>query len=94
MSKIDAEIEQLEIRLEQRRQRLRDLKAQAAKQDKRNQNRRIYIYGAAFLALLERLEADKRQQTLDRIHQHVTRAPDRKFLDLPEITEESSVQPS
>lgn len=82
MSKIDEQIEAMEKKSEQLRNRLRDLKAQATKQERKNEARRKLLYGAAYLAGLETLSADARRRSLARIEAHITRPKDRAFLGL------------
>lgn len=82
MPKIDEQIEAIELKMEQHRNRLRDLKAQATKQERRDDARRKLLYGAAYLIALEALPKDKQRRSHERIEAHITRAKDREFLGL------------
>ncbi|MGX9853904.1 hypothetical protein ACR03S_00420 [Limimaricola variabilis] len=82
MSKIDEQIEAIEQKMEQHRNRLRDLKAQATKQERKDDARRKLLYGAAYLTALEALPQDKQRQSRARIEAYITRAKDREFLGL------------
>jgi hypothetical protein len=82
MPKITAQIEDIERKMEQHRNRLRGLKAQATKQERKDDTRRKLLYGAAYLCGLETLTADARQRSLDRVESHITRPKDREFLGL------------
>lgn len=79
------EMVDLETKIEQARQRLRDLQAKAQKQKRRDDTRRKIIYGAAFQAHLQLLEPEKRKATLAWLHKRITRESDRKFLGLDQI---------
>ncbi|MGR3631600.1 MAG: hypothetical protein ACU0A8_05715 [Limimaricola soesokkakensis] len=75
MSNIDDQISQT-------RERLRDLQAKARKLERRDDTRRKILYGAAVLKLAEELEGDKRKRLYARLHDHISREKDRKFLGL------------
>jgi len=83
MPKINAKIEDIERKIEQQRNRLKDLKAQATKQERKDDARRKLLYGAAYLTALETLSADSRRRSHDRVASHITRPKDRAFLGLP-----------
>jgi len=83
--KFTDQIVKIEEKLEQQRQRLRDLKAQEAKQLRRDDTRRKILHGAAILALVDKLSDEKRQSTLDRVQVHISRPKDREFLGLPPL---------
>ncbi len=83
MSKIRDEIAHLERMMEQKRQRLRDLKAKETKQEKKDTNRRIFVYGKAFLAMLETLPQREKAESLRRVHDQITSDSERSFLGLP-----------
>ncbi len=85
MPKYTDQIAKIEERLEQQRQRLRDLKAQETKQNGRDDTRRKILYGAAFLSLVDKLPEEKRHPSLDRIQRYISRAKDREFLGLPPL---------
>ncbi|HDY95482.1 hypothetical protein LCGC14_0510690 [marine sediment metagenome] len=85
MPKYTEQIAKIEERLEQQRQRLRDLKAQETKQHRRDETRRKILYGAAFLSLVDKLPEEKRHSSLDRIQRYICRAKDREFLGLPPL---------
>ncbi|MCF7748508.1 hypothetical protein GLP43_13165 [Sulfitobacter sp. M39] len=82
MPNYSEQISKIEGKLEQQRQRLRDLRAQETKQTRRDETRRKILYGAATLTMLEGLKDESRQAALRRIEQHVTRPKDREFLNL------------
>ena len=82
MTKIDDEIAQIRKKMEQQTNRLRDLKARATKQERRDDARRKLLYGAAYLAALPSLGNDARKQSLARIEAFITRPKDREFLGL------------
>ncbi|KAF0676281.1 hypothetical protein [Profundibacterium mesophilum] len=85
MSKIDDRIAKIEKEMEQRRARLKDLKAEATKQERKDDVRRKVLYGAAYLAGLETLSEDARRRSLARVEAHITRPKDRVFLGLPAL---------
>lgn len=74
----------LDTQIEQAQQRLRDLQARARKQKRREDTRRLILYGAAALALVEELEGDQPDRFLTRLHAKITRPSDRDFLGLLE----------
>ena len=82
MPNIDKQIEAIEKKSGQLRNRLRDLKAQATKQERKNEARRKLLYGAAYMAGLETLSDDARRRSLARVETHITRPKDRAFLGL------------
>lgn len=75
----------LDTKIEQARRRLQDLQAQARKAKRKEDTRRKVIYGVALFALLQELPVDKRQATINRLHQKITKASDRAFLGLPPL---------
>ncbi|MEP1592346.1 hypothetical protein [Sulfitobacter sp.] len=90
MPKVDDRIAAMEKKMEQDRSRLRDLKAQATKQERKDDARRKLLYGAAYLAGLETLSEDARKRSLARVEAHVTRPKDRIFLGLRTMSEDSA----
>lgn len=82
MPKIDEQIDAIERKMEQHRNRLRDLKAQATKQERKDDARRKLLYGAAYLAGLETLSEDARKRSRTRVEALITRPKDREFLGL------------
>jgi hypothetical protein len=72
----------LVTQIEQAQQRLRDLQAKVRKQKRKNETRRLILYGAAALAILEELEGDQPDRFLTRLHSKITRKSDRDFLNL------------
>lgn len=82
MSKLEKKIADIELKMEQQRNRLRDLKAQATEQDRKDDARRKLLYGAAYLTALEALPQDKQRQSRARIEAYITRPKDREFLGL------------
>ena len=83
MPNVDDQIAAIEKKMEQQRNRLRDLKAQATKQERKDDARRKLLYGAAYLAGLETLAEDARRRSMERVEAHITRPKDRIFLGLP-----------
>jgi hypothetical protein len=55
MTKYADQIAKVEEKLEQQRQRLRNLKAQETKQERKDDTRRKILSGAAFLSLIDDL---------------------------------------
>lgn len=90
MPKIDEQIADVEKKLEQHRNRLRDLKAQATRQERKDDARRKLLYGAAYLAGLESLSEDARRRSLERIEAFITRPKDRIFLELPPLEDNNA----
>ncbi|GAB5436826.1 hypothetical protein [Falsiruegeria mediterranea] len=80
----------LDVKIEQTRQRLRDLQTKARKQQRRDETRRLILYGAAALALAKELESDRRDRFLIRVQSKITRPSDREFLGLEEKQVSSS----
>lgn len=74
----------LETQIGQAQQRLKDLQSRARKQQRKDETRRLILYGAAALALTEELEGDQRDRFLTRVHSKITRTSDREFLGLGE----------
>ncbi|MEE4210704.1 MAG: hypothetical protein V2I43_15740 [Parvularcula sp.] len=94
MPKIDEQIAEIEKKMEQHRNRLRDLKAQATKQERKDDTRRKLLYGAAYLLALDSLTEDARKRSLDRIEAHITRPKDREFLELPRLKDRNGGGPT
>lgn len=90
MLKIDDQIAEIEKRMEQQRNRLRDLKAQATRQDRKDDARRKLLYGAAYLAALPSLSEDAQKRSLARIEACITRPKDRVFLGLEPLKNTNS----
>ncbi|GGB93828.1 hypothetical protein GCM10011363_08070 [Marivita lacus] len=90
MSKINNQIAKIENEMAQRRNRLRDLKAQATKQDRKDDARRKILYGAAYLAALPSLSEDAQKRSLERIEACITRPKDREFLGLEPLKNTNS----
>lgn len=61
---------------------LRDKRTQARKLGRRDHARRLIVYGAAVLRLLDGLPEDRRAALLRRLHTEITRPGDRLFLGL------------
>lgn len=80
----------LDVKIEQTRQRLRDLQTKARKQQRRDETRRLILYGAAALALAKELESDRRDRFLTKVQSKITRPTDREFLGLEENSISSS----
>lgn len=90
MANIDQKIDDIEKKIEQHRQRLRDLKAQSTKQERKDDARRKILYGAAYLAGLSTLSERQREQSLERIHAHIRAKRDREFLGLDALDDQST----
>ncbi len=76
----------LETQIEQAQQRLRDLQAKVRKQKRKNETRRLIIYGAAALALLDDFDGDQRNRFVTRLNSKITRSADRGFLGLEKLS--------
>jgi lipid II:glycine glycyltransferase (peptidoglycan interpeptide bridge formation enzyme) len=85
MTKYADQIAKIEEQLEQQKQRLRNLKAQETKQQRKDDARRKILYGAAFLALINDMTVERQQTALDNVHKRIRAAKDRAFLDLPPL---------
>ena len=85
MPRYAEKIAKTEERLEQQRQRLRDLKAQETAQERKDDTRRKILYGAAFLSMLKQFSEERRQASLEAIHKVITRKQDRDLLGLEPI---------
>ena len=85
MTKIDDKIAQAEKKMKQSRARLRDLKAQANRQDRKDDARKKILYGAAYLAGLATLTERAQEQSLARVHAQIHSKRDREFLGLPPL---------
>ncbi|MEX5600404.1 hypothetical protein [Pseudophaeobacter sp. C1-32P7] len=85
----------LEARIEEAQARLKNLRAEARKQDRRDETRRKIIYGAAVLDIIARWqdgdgksdeqkaeEASRAERMMLALHERVNRERDRKFLGL------------
>lgn len=72
----------IETKIAQARQRLRDLQAAAQKQKRRDDTRRKIIYGSAALILAGQFTGEQREKFMKRLHENVSREADRKFLGL------------
>lgn len=72
----------LEMQIEQARQRLRDLQAMAQKRRRRDETRKKIIYGAAVLKLLEDTKGDKADRLLKLLHERIKRDSDRGFIGI------------
>ena len=66
MPKIDEQIADIEKKMEQHSNRLRDLKSQATKRERKEDTRRKILYGAAYLVSLDTLSEDARRRSLTR----------------------------
>ncbi len=82
MTKYADQIAKIEEQLEQKKQRLRGLKAQETTQQRKDDTRRKILYGAAFLTMLEQFTDERRLASLEAIHKAITNPKDRKFLGL------------
>lgn len=63
--------------------KLRRLRAEAKKMDRRDDTRRKIIYGAALLAFADSADQKKRKFIMARVEPFITRQTDREFLGLP-----------
>ena len=89
MVNIDQKIAAAEKKIDRERQKLRDLKAQSSKQERRDDTRRKILYGAAYLAGLSTLSERQREQSLERIHALIRSQRDRDFLGISVLDCES-----
>ena len=80
----------LEERLAQAQERLRMLQTESKKQKRKDELRRKILYGATLLKMLEKMEEEKRAETLRKLHAQVSRPSDRQFLGLSPETEKTS----
>lgn len=80
----------LKAQIEQTQQRLRDLQAKERKRKRKGETRRLILYGAAALALLDDFEGDQRDRFLTRLHSKITRSADREFLGLKKLSDSSN----
>ena len=62
--------------------KLRRLRAEAKKKDRRDETRRKILYGAALLALADSVEEAQRNLIMKRIDPFISRSVDREFLGL------------
>lgn len=72
----------LEMKIDQARQRLRDLQTKAQKQKRRDETRRKIIYGSAALILAGQFTGEQREKFMKRLHDNISRETDRTFLGL------------
>ncbi|KKM03338.1 hypothetical protein LCGC14_1775420 [marine sediment metagenome] len=91
MPKLTAQIEEIELKMEQHRNRLKDLKSRATKQKRKDDARRKLLYGAAYLAGLETLSDDARKRSLARVEAYITRPKDRAFLGLERLPNDETL---
>tara|TARA_Y100000588_G_C13901058_1_gene772877 strand:+ start:85 stop:369 length:285 start_codon:yes stop_codon:yes gene_type:complete len=82
MSPIEQKIAALEEKVARERARLSDAKARATQEARKRETRRKILYGAAYLSGLKTLSDRQREQSLERIHAHILKEKDRKFLGL------------
>ena len=87
MADYNEKIARIEDQMRAQRERIRDLKAQATRQERRDATRRKIIYGAAYLGALDTLEAAKRARTSAVVERHITNPRDREFLGLAPLDE-------
>ncbi|MEQ3728311.1 MAG: hypothetical protein ABNH38_12950 [Tateyamaria sp.] len=85
MPNYSEQISRIEEKLEQQRQRLRALRTEETKRQRKDDTRRKILYGAAALAMVDTMAEEKRRLALTRIEQHICRPKDRAFLGLPLI---------
>jgi len=83
-------IARIEKKIEQERQRLRDLQVRETAQKRKDDARRKILYGAAVLSLVGGLSEEKRRETLERVHRHIRNAKDREFLGLAKLPDQKS----
>ena len=72
----------LEERVQQEQEKLKSLKAQLSKQQRRDDTRRKIIFGAAVVKLLEDLADEKSAKLRALLDARITRPVDRNFLGL------------
>jgi len=90
MRKIDNQIANIEKKIEQHRNRLKDLKAEATTKERKDDARRKLLYGAAYLTALPSLSKEAQQRSRTRVEAFITRPKDREFLGLEPLQIESS----
>ena len=71
------------MKIAQHEERLRDLKAQAKRLERAADRRRKYLYGEAYLAMIETISGDQRERSMSRVHEAITDPKKRAFLGLP-----------
>lgn len=89
MAKVEQKIQDIEKKIEQKRQQVRDLKAMATRQERKDDTRRKILYGAAFLSAVKAQAADAQEKSLARLHAHIRNPKDRAFLGLPVLKDVS-----
>ena len=72
----------LEERIQHEQEKLKSLKAQLSKQQRRDATRRKIIYGAAIVKLLEDAVGEKADKLRQLLEARITRSGDRSFLGL------------
>jgi len=85
MPNVDEKIQEIEKKIAQQREQLRDLKAAATRQERKDATRRKILYGAAYLAYLRGLTDAAREYSETRVHAQIHNAKDRAFLGLPAL---------
>lgn len=90
MAKYADKIAKIEKKIEQERQQLRDLKARETAQKRKDDTRRKILYGAAVMSLMEKQPAERKRESLERLHQHIRNEKDRAFLGLPTLQEQKT----
>lgn len=75
MATKEQEIAQLENKLKR-------LRAEAKRRDRRDETRRKILYGAAFLALTENIDPERRKNMMNQVERFISRPVDREFLGL------------
>ena len=80
----------LEERIQQEQEKLKSLKAQLSKQQRRDETRRKIIYGAALAKLLEDNPGSKGDRLRQALEERVTRPADRRFLGLKPLRRPSA----
>jgi len=72
----------LEERIQQEQEKLKSLKAQLSKQQRKDETRRKIIYGAAISKLLEDAVGEKADKLRQLLNERIIRPGDRQFLGL------------
>lgn len=72
----------LDAQILQAQARVKDLKAIARRQGRRDDTRRKILYGVAILQLLDDVNGEKRDKLHRLLDERITRGSDRKFLGL------------
>ena len=93
MSDRSNRVEKLKQELKQAQARLKTAESAEKKRQRREDDRRKYIHGGAFLAAMNKARPEDRKKLERFIDKHISRPTDRKFLGLEPLPETSEVRP-